>query len=91
MVRVIPCEPFRFPVYLSRLLTTCSSRLVHCHIAWHASEGLSLEFVENQSEISSLSVQDPDATTLADTCTSWQSYTAGGVDNNFFGQDDSGI
>ena len=32
--------------------------LVHCHIAWHASQGLSLEFVESQSDI---------AVTLTDT------------------------
>lgn len=63
-------------------------RLVHCHIAWHASEGLSLEFVESESLISSVSVLDSEASVLTDTCSAWTAYTGTSA---FGGQDDSGI
>ncbi|KAJ9136552.1 Multicopper oxidase [Pleurostoma richardsiae] len=58
--------------------------LVHCHIAWHASEGLSLEFVESASEIAGNVV---DTTPFTDTCNTWNTYTAVEV----WPQDDSGI
>ena len=58
--------------------------LVHCHIAWHASQGLSLEFVESQSDIS-VTLTDTDI--FMDQCSSWDVYTASEV----FPQDDSGI
>lgn len=62
--------------------------LVHCHIAWHASQGLSLEFVESESQIASLSVNGAESTSLTDTCDAWNAYTATA---EYYGQDDSGI
>lgn len=62
--------------------------LCHCHIAWHQSEGLSLQIVENESQISNTSVvSSAQQTTLDDTCSSWDSYIPGEA----YGQDDSGI
>ena len=58
--------------------------LVHCHIAWHASEGLSLEFVEDQSDIA---VTMADADIFMDQCSTWSNYTV----NEVYPQDDSGI
>jgi len=55
---------------------------VHCHIAWHASEGLSLEFVESQSQIS---VADP--TGFREQCSRWDNWTP----KEIWPQDDSGI
>ncbi|KAK4235140.1 laccase-2 [Achaetomium macrosporum] len=56
--------------------------LTHCHIAWHASQGLSLEFVENQAQIAA----DPtDRGVFDDICSSWSMF------NPVFPQDDSGI
>ncbi|TPX12651.1 uncharacterized protein E0L32_000828 [Thyridium curvatum] len=58
--------------------------LVHCHIAWHASEGLSLEFVEDQRDIA---VTMHDTNIFMDQCRTWKNYTAVEV----YHQDDSGI
>ncbi|RDW66476.1 putative Laccase-2 [Coleophoma cylindrospora] len=60
------------------------SWLVHCHIAWHASEGLALQFVERESEITALMA---DTTAFEGTCASWTTYNA----TEAFPQDDSGI
>ncbi|KUI54467.1 Laccase-2 [Cytospora mali] len=58
--------------------------LAHCHIAWHASEGFSLEFVESESEISA-SIRSAARTAVEDICISWDSF------NQVYVQDDSGI
>ncbi|KJK61824.1 Multicopper oxidase [Aspergillus parasiticus SU-1] len=44
--------------------------LMHCHIAWHTSEGFAVQLLERASEIS----VDQDA--LNRTCTNWKSYVA---------------
>jgi hypothetical protein len=44
---------------------------VHCHIAWHASEGLGLEFVESQNEIAMLA---EDLAVFEETCAQWDAY-----------------
>lgn len=58
--------------------------LTHCHIAWHASGGFALEFVERQSEIVA-AMPTADQTTVQNTCSSWGSF------NQVVKQDDSGI
>ncbi|KAK0734746.1 laccase precursor [Lasiosphaeria miniovina] len=58
--------------------------LCHCHIAWHASQGLSLEFVESQADII---LADADQTVLNDTCSAWSTWDGTAV----WPQDDSGI
>lgn len=61
--------------------------LVHCHIAWHASEGLALEFVESQG---SYSMGTSDQSIFTDQCSAWSTYT--GTDTyEEYPQDDSGI
>jgi hypothetical protein len=60
------------------------SWLMHCHIAWHASEGFALQFVESESEIVGTFTDTP---SFEDTCSSWNSYTP----SELFSQDDSGI
>lgn len=60
------------------------SWLVHCHIAWHASQGLAMQFVERESEIT---VGTTDKSAFEDVCTAWDSYAAKEV----YEQDDSGI
>lgn len=60
------------------------SWLLHCHIAWHASEGLAMQFVESESSIA-LSMNDTE--TFENTCTNWSAY----VPNELFSEDDSGI
>jgi len=60
------------------------SWLLHCHIAWHASEGFAMQFVERESEIA---ISMTDTNTFMDTCSAWSDYTP----TEKFGQDDSGI
>lgn len=58
--------------------------LMHCHIAWHASQGFALQFVEREGDIAA-TVGEP--ALLNDTCTAWDEY----VPMQMFEQDDSGI
>jgi hypothetical protein len=60
------------------------SWLTHCHIAWHASQGLALQFVEREDEIAS-TMQSADAFT--NTCDIWNECTP----TEAYLQDDSGI
>ncbi|KAF3023193.1 hypothetical protein E8E14_014321 [Neopestalotiopsis sp. 37M] len=55
--------------------------LMHCHIAWHTSEGFAVQILERESEITY------DYDTLNRTCTNWKTYVA--ADN--VGQYDSGV
>lgn len=57
---------------------------MHCHIAWHASQGFTLQFVERESDIAA-TITEP--ALLNDTCTAWDEY----VPKQRFEQDDSGI
>lgn len=43
---------------------------MHCHIAWHQSEGFAMQFIERESEIPAL--QDVDF--INSTCSSWDAY-----------------
>lgn len=56
---------------------------MHCHIAWHTSEGLAVQILERESEI--LSNVDTDA--LNATCAAFKEYMAADA----IVQDDSGI
>lgn len=56
---------------------------MHCHIAWHTSEGLAVQVLERESEIAAL--LDSDA--LTSTCDAWDTYAAA----DDIVQDDAGI
>ncbi|KAF7892221.1 uncharacterized protein EAF01_010301 [Botrytis porri] len=60
------------------------SWLLHCHIAWHASEGFAMQFVESQS---SIAVGMTDTAIFENTCANWNAYTP----TQLFAEDDSGI
>ncbi len=60
------------------------SWLVHCHIAWHASQGLGLEFLESPQ---SIVVSTTDQQVFNDTCNTWVSKYM----NTTWPRDDSGI
>ncbi|KAK3314568.1 Cupredoxin [Apodospora peruviana] len=66
------------------LLDNPGAWLVHCHIAWHASEGLSLEFVESREQIV---ITPEDEATVRGTCTTWDAFEVASP----FEQEDSGI
>ncbi|KAL3485117.1 multicopper oxidase-domain-containing protein [Aspergillus germanicus] len=61
------------------------SWLFHCHIAWHASQGLSLQFIERESEIPG--VIDDGYDEFNRTCQAWNAY----ADIARYDQVDSGI
>ncbi|KAJ6025954.1 hypothetical protein N7444_013633 [Penicillium canescens] len=45
--------------------------LMHCHIAWHTSEGFAVQILERESEI------ETDYAQLNSTCANWKSYVNG--------------
>ena len=57
--------------------------LMHCHIAWHVSEGLAVQFLERKSEIAG----NMDLTQLAPQCSAWDNYYA----TSPFKKEDSGL
>ncbi|KIH92351.1 hypothetical protein SPBR_02389 [Sporothrix brasiliensis 5110] len=57
--------------------------LFHCHIAWHASQGLSAQFVEKRSQIR----QAMDLNALNQNCRNWDAYEP----TDPFQQTDSGL
>ncbi|KAH8646335.1 laccase-1 [Xylariales sp. PMI_506] len=64
--------------------------IVHCHIAWHASEGLAMQFVESTDSIltsGAIGNWDTAADNGAETCANWNSY----IPVETWEQDDSGI
>ena len=63
------------------------SWLMHCHVAWHASEGLAVQFVEREREISR-TLEPGSLEAFERTCERWHEYENEGV---VYQQDDSGI
>lgn len=48
---------------------------MHCHIAWHTSEGFAVQFLERESEMTSAEgLLDYDV--VNSTCTNWNNYAA---------------
>lgn len=62
--------------------------IMHCHIAWHASQGLALQFMERQSEIVGAI---GDTTDFKNGCSEWDDYWVNGNPNKPYNQTDSGI
>lgn len=58
--------------------------LLHCHIAWHASEGLAMQFVESQD---SISIPAEGTKVFNDVCTAWDTYEK----TMAYPQEDAGI
>ncbi|KAK4503238.1 hypothetical protein PRZ48_006666 [Zasmidium cellare] len=56
--------------------------LMHCHIAWHISEGLGMQFLEQPDKITM-----PEKTAYNNLCSSWNSYQSG----MYWQKDDSGL
>ncbi|KAH6654743.1 Cupredoxin [Truncatella angustata] len=64
------------------------SWLIHCHIAFHASQGLALQLVERPAEIPDLIAADVDQ--LNETCRTWVPFY-NSASQAHYKQDDSGI
>jgi len=61
--------------------------LLHCHIAWHVSGGLSLQFLERPADIPALLGPTVKGADYTKTCNNWKKYAATSV----FKQTDSGL
>ncbi|KAL6869800.1 hypothetical protein ACO1O0_001131 [Amphichorda felina] len=61
------------------------SWLFHCHIAWHASQGLSLQMVERQAEMAAQ--MDDIVDDMYESCAAWSAW----YEDSHYKQDDSGI
>lgn len=63
--------------------------LMHCHIAWHVGEGLSLQFLELPNEVASEYGDYVRGKEFQDTCASWVDFdnSAG----NIYAKTDSGL
>ncbi|KAJ5698558.1 hypothetical protein N7462_000563 [Penicillium macrosclerotiorum] len=61
--------------------------LLHCHLQYHASEGMALQFIEQPSKIAGLLSDAGVSSELSDRCTAWKDWYS--VSNKT--QDDSGI
>ncbi|KAH6696464.1 laccase from botrytis Aclada At 1.67 A resolution [Leptodontidium sp. MPI-SDFR-AT-0119] len=59
------------------------SWILHCHIAWHASQGFAVQFLERQNEIKPL--LHGEERNLLDTCAAWANHISLNL------KDDSGI
>jgi hypothetical protein len=60
--------------------------LFHCHIGWHVSSGLSLQFLEREADI--LRTANINAA-FTDTCNSFSAYA--NSDADIYGKTDSGL
>lgn len=62
---------------------------MHCHIAWHTSEGFALQLLERESEFVPLM----DVAAVNSTCANWDAYTLADnvVQSADEFQDDAGI
>ncbi|KAK1624116.1 Cupredoxin [Colletotrichum phormii] len=66
-------------------------RLMHCHIAWHASGGLALQFIEQPEKLSRQFGDSGKVEDFSKTCTNWAAYYTMFNKNYNATQDDSGI
>lgn len=58
--------------------------VLHCHIAWHADEGLAVQFIESAALMTGI---DPIPADYNTQCTNWNSYASKMV----YAKGDSGI
>jgi hypothetical protein len=63
------------------------SWLMHCHVAWHASEGFAVQFVEREKEIPR-TIEAGSLEVIEDNCKTWDKYNNG---KEVYIQNDSGI
>jgi len=61
--------------------------LMHCHIAWHISGGLGVDFLERPSDLKK-GISAADAAALEANCAAWDAYYPS---RDPYKQDDSGV
>lgn len=87
---VVNC-PIGGYVWIAFQINNPGAWLMHCHIAWHASAGLSLQFIEQPGRIRGLMEQAGALPDLTDRCEDWtEHYNTVNIPKGAL-QDDSGI
>ncbi|KAK6201881.1 hypothetical protein LQW54_009291 [Pestalotiopsis sp. IQ-011] len=87
---VPPCTSTSGYIAMVFQLDNPGAWIMHCHIAWHASSGLSIQFVELPDNIltsGAIGDWDTDIQNGGSTCANWNSFTP----DMPFEQDDPGI
>ena len=87
---VVNC-PIGGYVWIAFQVNNPGAWLMHCHIAWHASAGLSLQFVEQRGRVRGLLEEAGVVGRMGERCESWREwYEEVNVPKGVL-QDDSGI
>jgi hypothetical protein len=87
---VVNC-PIGGYVWIAFQINNPGAWLMHCHIAWHASAGLSLQFIEQPGRVQGLLGQSGALPELKQRCRDWtEHYNTVNIPKNVL-QDDSGI
>jgi hypothetical protein len=87
---VVNC-PIGGYVWIAFQINNPGAWLMHCHIAWHASAGLSLQFIEQRSKIKGLIDEAGSLPQLVERCEQWtEHYNNVNIPKGVL-QDDSGI
>jgi FtsP/CotA-like multicopper oxidase with cupredoxin domain len=89
-VSAVVCQVRLSASLVEKMLTFTLSRswLFHCHIAWHASQGLAMQLVESADAIPAL--MEADLAQMTDTCSAWIPFYNSPAQAASL-QDDSGI
>lgn len=83
--------PIQGYVWIAFQINNPGAWLMHCHIAWHASAGLSLQFVEQPGKVKNLAQKAGVLGGLKDRCERWTEWYNGTNIPEGVLQDDSGI
>lgn len=87
---VVDC-PIGGYVWIAFQVNNPGAWLMHCHIAWHASDGLALQFIEQPSKIKGLMDQAGVLGELTDRCDKWTDWYTHVNEPEGVLQEDSGI
>lgn len=87
-VAMLPVSGF---LWIAFQVDNPGSWLMHCHIAWHASSGLALQFIEQPAKIKGLMEDAGVLPDFEDRCDSWTDYYENVSEPAGATQEDSGI
>ncbi len=87
---VVNC-PLNGFVWIAFQIDNPGAWLIHCHIAWHASSGLALQFIEQPGKIKGLLQRNHVLGGLEDRCEEWSKWYTNVNEKKGALQEDSGV
>jgi hypothetical protein len=87
---VVNC-PLNGYVWIAFQVNNPGTWLIHCHIAWHASSGLALQFIEQPRKIKGLLERNKAVGQLGDRCEKWSQWYRTVNEKKGALQEDSGV